>query len=72
MNENQLYLLDDEDLVEIKALCESVALAVSKMIRRRHLMRGNAAAHPAVEGFDKMTRKILGNATEAENLERLF
>ena len=58
--------------MEIEALCESLAMAVSKIIRRRHLMRGNAAAHPAVEGFDKMTRNILGNATEAENLERLF
>ena len=54
MNKQTFYILAEEELMQIGDLCESLGLAVDKIIRGRRLIREYSPEHYAVQGYRQM------------------
>jgi hypothetical protein len=72
MIEQNLYVLDDDELMAIDDLCEGLSLAINKIIRRRRLVRENYTPHPAVTGYQDLVRQALFDEDGDDGLTRLF
>lgn len=73
MDEQDLYLLDEEDLLKIEDLYQGVALAVEKIIRQKGLYgRTSTRPHPAITGLEFMINQVLDHDELEEKLDNVF
>jgi hypothetical protein len=71
MKDETYYLLTESELMKIQDLCESLGLAIDKIIRGRQLIREPASCHPAVQGYEQMIDGEL-NCDYDRTLDDLF
>lgn len=69
--EGPKYLVTEHELQVIKDLCESLALALEKVIRRKQIIYPDSRYHPAIDAFTFMVEEIL-EETEKEKIMRIF